>query len=80
MEAKDIVEVVNRLIGKTQVVGESHTDEHRLNNLKLKCEIIDMLIDEIELDNVQSRGFVQHSIRESYDYSSKFLSELKDRL
>lgn len=50
MDAKTIVEIVNKLVGDINPAGESHIDEVRFENLKIMCEVTESLLHAI--DNV----------------------------
>ena len=46
----DIYEVVTKLVGRINPVGETETDNERYENLKVMCELVEKLI--VDIDNV----------------------------
>ena len=47
MKADTVIEVVRKLIGPIDSVGETHTDDKRFENLKIACALVDDLLAEI---------------------------------
>lgn len=43
----EIIKLINYLIGNTKATGESYTDEHALNNLKILIDVMDWCLDEM---------------------------------
>lgn len=64
MELKEIVE---KLVGPIQPIGETNTDNARFENLKVLCDLVEGLI--VEIDDVT----VQHA--DSYEASRKRAGE-----
>jgi hypothetical protein len=69
-------EIVKKLIGKINPIGETNTDAERFENLKEVCKLIDELhieIDDIAYRNKDSKEF---SVKRSVDYINQFLDNL----
>jgi hypothetical protein len=69
-------EIVKKLIGKINPIGETNTDAERFENLKEVCKLIDELhieIDDIAYRNKDSKKF---SVKRSVDYINQFLDNL----
>ncbi len=65
------IEIVNKLIGPTRPMGESHEDEKRLDNLKEKCDLVAELLQEIK--EAASYNRPEYSIKRIADYAKSFL-------
>ena len=70
------LEIVKKLIGEIKPVGESHTDEKRLENLKQTCDLVNDLVAEIELVS-KNKDRHEHSMRVMGEYAYNFLRLLK---
>ena len=75
MEELTIYDIVYRVVGKINPVGESHTDERRLENLRAMTELVDKLITDIDrvgmLKNDQ-----RYSMKTAGEFADKFLTSL----
>ena len=69
MEIKD---VVDKLVGKIDPVGETNTDEKRLENLKTMCALVDSLVTDIWYV-AQNKDRCEYSIKQAGIYAEKFL-------
>ena len=70
-----IYEVVKKLIGEIQPVGETNTDEKRLENLSAMIELVELLLDDIyEIIKFQNR--TEHSLQEAGEFASNFFDFL----
>lgn len=67
----ELNDVVMKLIGPVNPVGETRTDEERFENLKRLIALVDELTDEIE--------GVATSNRRSHEYSRKRAADLCDK-
>lgn len=72
-------DVVKKLIGRIDSVGESHTDSKRFENLKETCQLVDELITDIANEASNSRAF-EHSRKKSGEYAEKFLNRIGESL
>jgi len=67
-------EIVNKLVGNIEPVGDSHIDEKRFENLKTMCELVNNLVAEIdEVSRCKNR--VEHSMKEMGKYAHDFLTK-----
>jgi hypothetical protein len=70
-----LYDVVTKLVGPIQPVGETQTDEKRLENLKEMADLVDKLIRDIA--EVSSRkDSPEYSVSKAGKYADKFLTEL----
>lgn len=70
------LEIVKKLVGPINPVGETTTDNQRFENLKIMCELVDSLlieIDKVNYDNIDSKEF---SVRRSADYAANFFTKI----
>jgi len=73
----DVYEVVKRLIGPIQPVGESHTDKDRLENMKEYTELARKMV--IDINTVAfNKDSHMHSVRLVGEEAHEFCRELED--
>lgn len=73
MELKDIVK---KLVGNINPVGDSSRDPERLENLKEMCELVQSLVSDIEYIAFSYPSAHEHSIKTARDYAFNFLYDL----
>ena len=73
----DIHEIVKKLVGKIDPVGETNTDNDRFENLKAMTELVDELLSDIYR---VARGNNRHeySINRAGQFASSFLDEVRE--
>ena len=72
-------DVVKKLIGKIEPVGETNEDNKRFENLKNMCELVDKLmydIFQVYKDNQHSN---EYSVKRSADHAKYFCSEWENK-
>ena len=74
MKPEIVIEVVDRLIGRVNSVGESTEDKNRLENLKSMCVLTSYLIEKIRTAS-ESKENYQHSMKVIGLYAENFLKE-----
>ena len=74
---RQIADIVMKLIGEIDPVGESHIDEKRYKSLLLLEDVLDILIDEIMFILPYSYCY-QHSIRKSQVEAKKWFTDKRD--
>lgn len=79
MNMNDIYEVVCKLIGEIEPVGESHIDQKRFNNIRTMCDIIHKLTYDVSFVAVK-RNAQEHSVSKAGTQAYNFLMNLKDDL
>lgn len=57
----DVYEVVKKLIGPINPVGETHTDDKRHENLVDMCGLVDKLLVDIDNVNYENKDAVEYS-------------------
>lgn len=77
MDTYNTQEIVQKLIGDIEPVGETHVDEYRYKNLKAMTELLDALI--FEVWKVSGyKGQYSYSMRKSGEFADKWLQETKE--
>lgn len=72
----DMIDVVMRLNGPIDPVGESHTDQRRLENLEALCDLTSLLLDRIEAV-AEAYGDHMASVKAAKDHAAAFLSSTR---
>ncbi len=70
----ELIDIVNKLIGNIEPIGDTTIDCERFENLKLYCELINEMvrrIDDVVCSNMDSS---LASVKRSNDYISDFLT------
>lgn len=71
-----LLEVVMKLVGPIEAVGETHEDGKRLVNIKVLTDLVDELLSEIAFaSNAASRQ--EASMKAIGTHAMKFLSEIR---
>lgn len=79
MTAETILEVIQALTGKTIPVADSEIDKDRFENLQLKCDIVEELVDEILTVSRYSESD-KYSAKRAGVYALEFINGLKNGL
>ena len=68
-------EIVSKLIGNINPIGETNTDNERFENLKQICELVNNLVSQIDSVSYENRNSNEFSVKRASDYASEFLSQ-----
>ena len=71
----DLHEIVKKLVGKINPVGETNADNERFENLKVLCALVDNLIMDIDDMSFQNKDAHEFSVKRASEYAEKFLRE-----
>ena len=71
----DIYEVVTKLVGKINPVGETDTDNERFENLKVMCLLVEKLVVDIDTIGYSNKNAYEFSKKRAAEYSEKFIRE-----
>lgn len=71
MEIKDIV---LKLVGDVNPIGETNTDNKRFENLKVLCELVNELVGIIDNVHYSNKDFQEFSIKRASEYANNFLT------
>lgn len=72
----DIYEVVKKLIGNINPVGETNTDNERFENLKTATELVDKLLTDIDAVATNNEGRVEYSMNRAGKHAAEFFNKL----
>lgn len=72
MELKDIV---LRLVGPVDPVGETNTDNERIENLKALCELAEHLVCVIDEVAYRNKDSYEYSVKRSGEYAFNFINK-----
>ena len=73
----DIYDVVTKLVGKINPVGESNEDDRRFENLNTLTDLIDKLLSDIEYVARQNNE-PEYSVSRAGKFASKFLDQIEE--
>jgi predicted nucleic acid-binding protein len=74
MQAQVLAEVIVKLIGKTNPIGETQTDNERFENLKIMCEVVNIMVKEID-DVASNRTHFEFSRKRAGVHAYNFLTK-----
>lgn len=72
----EILEIIEKLVGKINPVGESHIDTERYENLKVFIELTDRMISAINTVAHDNRDAYEHSKKEAMIIAKTFIDDL----
>ena len=75
----EIIDVVKKLTGKIQPVGDSNEDAKRFENLLQTCCLIDQLLTEIHRISIL-KSDCRGSMKKAGKYADEFLKDIKDSI
>ena len=75
MENLTYKEIVQKLIGPINPVGETNADNKRFENLKIVCDLVNELVEEIDAVSWYNKNSQEYSRKRAAEYAEKFLSE-----
>ncbi len=67
-------EVVKKLVGSIEPVGETNTDNERFENLKAMTELVDLLVRDIGWVRRSSISH-EYSVKRAGEFASKYLTK-----
>ena len=73
----DIYEIVKKLIGEINPIGDSNVDRARLENLKVTTGLVDKLVFDID-SIVPNKDRVERSMEQAGEFADKFLTDLRE--
>lgn len=71
----NLLQIVHKLIGPIDPVGDSNIDRKRFENLKKFCELTDAMVMMIDDVSVGNKDRQESSMKEAGDYANNFLSD-----
>jgi len=71
----EIYDVVKKLVGEIEPVGETYTDNARFENLKVMTELVDSLVKDIDYVGMEKDRH-EYSRKRAGEFANKFLTQL----
>lgn len=71
----EIIDIVKKLIGEIEPIGESHEDEKRFENLKVMTKLVDDLLTDIDRVSCDKDRY-EASRKKAGKYASDFLDRI----
>ena len=71
----ELIDVVRKLTGPINPVGESNCDDARYENLKMLCDLVNSLVTDIDSVAYKNMDKVEYSMKRAGDYAKTFLSK-----
>jgi len=75
-----IYEVVKKLIGNINPVGETNEDGRRYDNLKMMIHVVENLITDLDDLEYNHKDSHEYSVKRSADEAAKFFAQMKSNL
>ena len=69
-----VYDIVKKLIGNINTLGETNEDNRRFENLKATCDLVTLLVEDIDRVAHKS-GHSEFSIKRSEEFAEKFLRD-----
>lgn len=69
-----IQEIVAKLVGRINPVGETNTDNDRFENLKVMCNLVDYLVTEIDRVSYENKDRHEYSMKRAGEYAHDFIT------
>jgi len=69
------VEIIQKLVGEINPIGETNTDNERFENLKTMCDLIESLISEIDAMAYKNNNAYEYSRKRASDYVKTFMTK-----
>jgi hypothetical protein len=75
METKDITEIVLKIVGPVDPIGETNTDNSRFDNLKVLCELTENLVWIVDEIGYKNKDSYQYSVKRAGAYAFDFIEK-----
>lgn len=70
----ELIDIVNKLVGRIEPIGDTFVDEERFENLKAYCELINEMVKRVDDVVCNNWGSRLASVKKTNDYISDFLT------
>lgn len=71
----ELYDVVKKLIGEVEPVGETNEDNKRFENLKVLTGLVEKLIADIDNVYFQNCNSQEHSVKRAADFADNFMEK-----
>lgn len=70
----ELLEIVNKLIGRIEPAGDASRDDEYFENLKAMCDLTNRLIGQIDNIAFKYKDSYEHSVKRAADYAADALT------
>ena len=70
----ELIDIVNKLVGRIEPIGDTSVDEDRFENVKAYCELINEMVKQVDDVVCNNWDSSLASVKRSNDYISDFLT------
>ncbi len=77
MDAKDYHEIIKKLVGPIEPIGETNEDDRRYENLKTMITLVDSLLFDIDMVSIESDR-IEYSMKRAGEKAKKFMEDIKE--
>lgn len=71
----ELDEIVKKLVGKIEPIGETNTDNDRFENLKVMCNLINELVRHVDDVGYRNKDAYEFSRKRVHEYVENFMSK-----
>ena len=79
MNEENVIEVIYKLVGEINPIGETTTDDERYENLNIMIKVVDILVGDIN-DVTAYRNRVEYSMKKAGIRAAEYIDELRSLL
>ncbi len=72
----DVYEVVKKLVGEINPIGDTNVDKVRLDNLNIMTELVDSLLTDIDAVANNYKNNHQYSMKKASEFASDFFTKI----
>lgn len=76
----ELLDIVNKLVGPIEPIGETNNDNERFDNLKTMCELVDDLLHQIYWVSARNRLSHEASVKKATNYSVIVLKQILENI
>lgn len=70
----ELIDIVDKLVGNIEPVGDTTIDNERFENLKVYCELINEMVRKVDDVTYNNRNSTLASVKKANDYIGNFFT------
>ena len=70
----ELIDIVDKLVGNIEPVGDTTIDNERFENLKVYCELINVMVRKVDDVTYNNRNSTLASVKKANDYIGNFFT------
>lgn len=70
----ELIDIVDKLVGRIEPIGDTAIDNERFENLKVYCDLIERMIIKVDDIAYENKDNKLSSVKKSVDYISDFFT------